>query len=325
MKHLTRALDGQNQWWKYFLVFFVALFIGQFVGAIPLVIAMVVAQVMNGGEFVKPDNNLDLTAYGIDSNLGLVLLIIPFIVSLILAILLIKSFHYRNYKDVINGGFGFRWNRFWTGVIVWGAIALVLLLAELVLNPGNLELQFNPAAFIPLVIISLLLIPIQSGTEEFLFRGYLAQGVAAWTRKPWLVILIPSLFFALVHAMNPEVKEYGFWIMMPNYLVFGIVFAIMAYLDDGIELAIGTHAVNNCFSSIFVTSKSSALQTSALFYQEEINPANEFVVLVISAAIMLMIYTMIFKWDYRVLTQKIEKIETKKDTTVPGVGATVSE
>ncbi|WP_319480082.1 CPBP family intramembrane glutamic endopeptidase [uncultured Draconibacterium sp.] len=306
MKHLTRAFDGQNEWWKYLVVILVALFVGQIVGAIPLVIAMGVGVAMNGGEIAETDNMMDLSAYGIDPNLGLALMVIPFIVTLVLAIVLIKSFHQRTSKDVVNGGRPFRWNRFWLGVSIWGAMILVFFFAQLLISPEELEFRFDPAAFIPLVFVAVLLIPIQSGTEEFIFRGYLAQGVAVWTKNRWAVILIPSVLFALLHGMNPEVKEHGFWMMMPSYFVFGVAFAITAVLDDGIELAIGIHAVNNTLGALLVTSKESAIQVPSLFFQQETDPVKESLALVLSSVVLLVILKQILQWDFSVLWKKIE-------------------
>ncbi|HYQ58509.1 MAG TPA: CPBP family intramembrane glutamic endopeptidase [Draconibacterium sp.] len=306
MKHLTRAFDGQNQWWKFLVVILVAWIVGQIVGAIPLLVVMTKFVAANGGVASKPENVMDLSAYGIDPNVGLVLLIIPFIVILLMAIVLIKSLHKRSAKDVINGGVSFRWKRFWLGVVVWGLIMLVLFFAQLFISPEELEFRFDPAAFIPLVFVAVLLIPIQSGTEEFIFRGYLAQGVAGWTKHVWAVILIPSVLFALMHGLNPEVKEHGFWMMMPSYFVFGVAFAIAAVLDDGIELAIGIHAINNTLGALLVTSKESALQVPSLFYQQETDPVGESITLIISSVIMLIIFKLILKWNFSIIWKKIE-------------------
>lgn len=306
MKHLSRAFDGQNQWWKYLVVMVVAVIVGQIIGAIPLIVVMGVSIAMNGGQVATPENPMDLAAYGINPSLGLALMVIPFIVTLVLAIVLIKSFHQRTSKDVVNGGRAFRWNRFWLGAGVWGVIMLILFFVQFILNPGELEFRFDPVSFIPLVIVAVLLIPIQSGTEEFIFRGYLAQGVAGWTKRAWAAILIPSVLFAVMHGLNPEVKAHGFWMMMPSYFVFGLAFGITAVLDDGIELAIGIHAINNTLGALLVTSKDSALQVPSLFFQQETDPVKESLVLVVSSVVLLVILKQILNWDFSILWKKIE-------------------
>lgn len=304
MKHLVRAIDGENQWWKYVVVLFIALIIGQMVGAIPLVVAIAVAAAMNGGEIIVSQNNMDFAAYGIDPSLGLALMVIPFIVTLILAVLLVKYFHKRSLKDVVNGGRKFRWKRFWTGVSVWGGLIVLITVVGIFMEPENYEFRFDPVSLIPLVVVALIFLPIQSGTEEYIFRGYLAQGFAAWTKRPWLVILIPSLLFALMHGVNPEVKEHGFWVMMPHYFTMAVTFAIMAYLDDGIELAIGVHAVNNCLGAILITSKESIIQTPALFLQKEVDPPAEYWGLLFSMFVMVTVFAHIYRWNIRLLWRR---------------------
>jgi len=309
MKFLERAFDNENQIWKYILVIIIGFFLGQMVGGIPLFIVMVVKMTQIGDDFQMPENVANFSAIGIDPNVGLVLMVIPFITSLIIGILLVKGFHRRNYKDVINGGRSIRWNRFWLGVIVWGALAGGYMLIDFLINPANFEVQFNAASFIPLVLISVLLIPIQSGTEEFFFRGYLMQGIAAHTKSSWLAVLIPALIFALIHSFNPEVKEFGFWTTMPGYITFGLVFGIASVLDDGIEVAIGAHSINNVLSSIFVTSKSSAIQTPALLFQKEVEPQKENLILLILSVLFIMILTYKNQWKLQTLFKPLQKPE----------------
>ena len=63
--------------------------------------------------------------------------------------------------------------------------------------------------------------------------------------------------------------------MMPQYVLFGLIFGIITVLDDGIEAAIGAHAANNIFLCIMVTNDSSALQTPAVYEQHNIYPWTE--------------------------------------------------
>lgn len=307
MKHLERALDGQNQWWKYLLIFVIAFIGGQFIGSIPMAVVMVFKMITSGEPVVPAENNMDLSVFGIGSNLGLVLMIIPFIVSLVLGILMIDSFHKRKLPDVINGGREIRWSRGLSGFLLWIGLMAVLLYVDVTRDPENFSFQFNPAAFIPLIIISVLLIPLQAGTEEFFMRGYLAQGIAGWTRNRIWVILIPSILFALMHAFNPEVKALGFWIAMPQYVIFGVFFGIVCVLDDGLEMAIGVHAANNIFSSIFITHKDYAIQTSALFELKEMQPIKETIALSILAVVFIVIMAVRYKWNFNILGTKISR------------------
>ena len=122
------------------------------------------------------------------------------------------------------------------------------------------------------------------------------QGFAALIRNRWFPVIMTSILFGLMHALNPEVKEFGFFTMMPQYIVFGLIFGIVTILDDGIEASMGAHAANNIFLVIMVTHKSSAIKTPALYEQINVFPWIEFTGLVISGIIFILILKVLFGW-----------------------------
>ena len=307
MKHLERALDGQNQFWKYLLNFAAGFAASNIIGIILLVSVMAYKTATSGGSITPNSHNaMDLTVYGISQNQGFILLMIPFILAFITTIILFKPFHKRLVSEVINGTKQIRWKRYFMGMGVWLIICLLYLGIDYALNSTNYKLQFDAAKFIPLVLLSLLFIPIQTAYEELLFRGYFTQGIAAWTKNRWVALIIPALLFGLMHSFNPEVKEYGFWVVMPQYVIFGLLFGLMTILDDGIELAMGAHAANNIFSCLFVTNAASALQTPAVFNQLNINPNKETLMLTIMGILFIIIFSRLYKWNFAVLNKKIE-------------------
>lgn len=308
MKHLERALDGQNQFWKY-LLNTVGVFIGaQTVGALPLMAVIAIKVAQSGGSITpNPANPADFSAYGISQNLAFVLMMLPFVVSLIVTILLFKPLHKRSLSEVINGTKQIRWKRYFTAFGVWFAITAIYFAIDYMLSPEVYKLQFDASKFIPLLLLSLLLIPIQATYEELVLRGYITQGIAAGTKNRWLAIIIPALLFGLLHSFNPEVKEYGFWVAMPQYVFFGLLFGFITIMDDGIELAMGAHTANNIFLCLFITNKSSALQTPAIFEQTTINPNKETIILVIIGSVAVWIFSKIYNWKFSVLNTKVEK------------------
>ena len=307
MKHLERALDNQNQLWKYIVNFLIAFVGGSIVGSIPLFIVLISKTIESGGAIApNPNNAADLTVYGISSNVSLILIMLPFLVGLIASALMLKPLHKRTFAEVVNGTKTIRWNHLFIGFGIWFAIYALYFLISYSLEPTNFVLQTQWETFLPLVFISFLLIPFQTALEEFMFRGYLAQGIGAWTRNRWLVIIIPSLLFGLMHIANPEVKEYGFWNVMPQYVFMGLMFGLITVFDDGIETSIGIHAANNIFSSLFITSKASVLQTAAVFEQQKINIHDDTLSLLILGVFSVIILKYIYKWDFKVLGKKIE-------------------
>ena len=149
------------------------------------------------------------------------------------------------------------------------------------------------------------MIPIQSSCEEFVFRGYLAQGVASWTGSRLWALLIPSVLFALLHSANPEVTKYGFGVMMANYFLIGLTFGLISLLDDGIELAMGAHSINNILGSMLMTYEGSALRTDALFKVKIINPGEDLFIAVISNIVFIGILAFIYKWKFGILTRRV--------------------
>jgi len=309
MQFLQRAFDQQNQFWKYLIVFVAALFGGQILGSIPFLSVLFYKIIQSKGTIaINPKNFMDFSNFGLSKNLTLFLFLFVFVVILIVAVLLIKALHKRSFAETVNGAKKIRINRCLTGAAVWGIIMVIFFFGDFFLNPGNFRLQFEISAFIPLLFIALLLIPVQTTTEELLFRGYLTQGLAGWTNNRWIAILVPGFLFGLMHSMNPEVKEFGFWITMPQYIFFGLLWGLIAVLDDGIELAIGMHAANNLFGSLFITHSASSLQTNAIFEQLHIMPEKELITLIIAGSIALAFFAWKYKWNFKILNQKIIKV-----------------
>jgi hypothetical protein len=248
----------------------------------------------------------DFELMGIDLNLGLALLVFPFILSFFTMVWIMKPLHNRSFGSVVNGGRRVRWGRMLFSAFVWIAMAAIWLLYSVRTDPGNFTLNNTSGSLLILAVLSVFLIPFQAAFEEVLFRGYLMQGFALLARNRWVPIAVTSLLFGLMHALNPEVKEYGFLTMIPQYMFFGLVFAVLTMLDDGIEIAIGAHAANNVFLSVLLTHKDSALQTPALYEQMEIYPWNDFAGLVIMSVIFVGIMAIVYKWkDIRKLYAKI--------------------
>lgn len=309
MQYLECVLKGPNQWWKYILVPFLTFLAQGILGMIPLFVVIGIAKVMNDGtgDF---SNMLDFKAQGIDLSLGLALLIVSFAIGLWALKAIVKFFHNRTLSEQINGTKKIRWDRFFYAAAIWGGLMLVNLLVEYSLAPEEFQINFDPITFIPLVLVALLLIPFQTTFEEVLFRGYLAQGVARWTKNRWMVAILPAIAFGLMHASNPEVKEYGFIVMMPHYIIFGIVFGLMAVLDDGIETAMGAHAANNAFIAIFTTTKSAAFQTNALFEVKDAAPTlSDLFLFIFMGAILIFILAKKYNWNFSVMNQRVEGVK----------------
>jgi uncharacterized protein len=306
MNHLESAFKGKNSFWRYIVMIVTVLLVSNTIGSIPLFIGYGIKAAADPGiaARIAADPSGIMSALGFDSNVGLLLMLFPFVTGLLAFILLIKPLNGRTIKQVINGTGSIRWGRFFISGLVWAILSGLYLIVYVDIDPSNFTLNNTSVTLIYLTIISILFIPFQAAFEEVLFRGYLMQGFAVILKNRWFPLIMTSVLFALMHALNPEVKEFGFINMMPQYLLFGLVFGFATIMDDGIEAAMGAHSANNIFLCIFVTNSSSALQTSALYVQKEIFPWTEFTGLLIASIIYILVLKLIYKWKFSILTSR---------------------
>ncbi len=288
-------------------MFALILVISNTIGALPLLIAGLAKSTTNPDIFARlAANPNDLGALGLDPVFGLALMLFPFIAGLAAFIVLVKPLNSRTIKLTINGTGRIRWKRFIISALVWFIISAVYFFVYLKVEPSNFVINNRTISLLSLSLVSLVLIPFQATFEEVLFRGYLMQGFSTLIRNRWFPLLMTSILFALMHAFNPEVNEYGFLVMMPQYLTFGLIFGIITILDDGIEASMGAHSANNIFLCVMVTAKSSALQTPALYQQLNVFPWTEFAGLIVSGIVFILILKKLFGWkDFSVLFRKI--------------------
>ncbi|MDR2407726.1 MAG: CPBP family intramembrane metalloprotease [Bacteroidales bacterium] len=310
MYFLESILGKDNSFWKYVIVFIGAFLVMNTIGAIPLLI-VVLGRFMENGNAMPMEqlSMMNFLSENISQNLFLFLMLIPHVVGLFTVYLLIKLLHKRTFSETVNGTGKIRWRRIFTGFSVWFLLMFIYLAISCIIDPDNFIFQFNITTFIPLFFIVIIIIPLQTTFEELLFRGYLAQGIGAWTKNRWAVIVIPSILFGLMHILNPEVSAYGVWETMPHYILFGLIFGVASILDDGIELAMGMHAANNIFGCLFVSSEHSALQTPAIFKQQFMNIQMETVVLLITGLLVLFFFSRKYKWRLSIMNKKIKPLE----------------
>jgi membrane protease YdiL (CAAX protease family) len=93
-----------------------------------------------------------------------------------------------------------------------------------------------------LLMVVVLTTPLQSAAEEYLFRGYLSQAIAAWIgpERAGAVVaaVVTAALFSAAHA-PPD---------LPTFLdrfAFGLAASAVVWLTGGLEAAIVLHAVNN--------------------------------------------------------------------------------
>jgi membrane protease YdiL (CAAX protease family) len=308
MNHLEASFSGRNTLWRYGLMILLIFAATNTLGSLPFLIVSLIKSSPDPDTLSKISSDPNfLTNMGINENLLLVLLLFPFNIGLVAFAFLVKPLHSRNFMGIISGNGKIRWRHFFASGSVWMILMVIYLFVYVGIDPSNFTVNNKSSSLIVLSLISFLLIPFQAAFEEVIFRGYLMQGFGLLVRNRLFPLAATSVLFALMHSLNPEVKEFGFLSVMPQYLTFGLIFGIITILDDGIEAALGAHAANNIFLCIMVTNESSALQTQALYEQHNYHPWIEWGGLFVSGIILVLILKKIFGWEsYSVLYSKIE-------------------
>lgn len=279
------------------------------IGALPLLLAIGIKAVSDPDVITEISADpSSLAPLGLDQNVNLILTVFPFIIGILAFFVLIKPLNNRTLKSVINGTSSFRWNRFISSALIWLTLSAIYLFVCIKTNPSNFSLNNATITLLPLIIVAFVLIPFQASFEEILFRGYLMQGFTVLLKNRIFSLVITSVLFGLMHGLNPEVETFGFWTMMPQYILFGLIFGIITVLDDGIEAAMGAHTANNIFLIVMNTNESSALQSDALFRQHNIYPWTEFTALLIMGILVIAIMKILFRWKtFPALFTRVEK------------------
>lgn len=268
--YLEVARTGKNDWWRYLLSFPGILGTWLIVGSIPVI--LLVFYVMADSD---PATGFTETGFtGIHVLLDFTVTMLTFFPFIAATLLAVRFIHARSLRTLVTGWERIRWNRIFEGGLVWFGLAAVIAVVEAALHPGRYVLTFQPLTLAVYAIFALILIPIQTSAEELFFRGYLLQWMGLLLKNKWLLALINGALFFLPHAANPEMSSSSNAILMGlGYFAFGFFAALITVEDNGMELALGMHASNNLFASIFANYNVSALPSPALFTVQELDAA----------------------------------------------------
>lgn len=291
MSFLSQSNSGRNHVSSYVLTICLILLGYGFLGSLPLLIDLRLS-----GSDLSEVMSVEHMSRIIGKNRLLVHLLLPFVFIFAALYIGITQFHKRKFLSVLTSSTNFRWKRFFTSFSIWWGVLSIFLFIEF-FTGTELKLNFQFEKFIPLVLISFVLIPIQTSAEEILFRGYLAQSLYRKIGSYFHVILITSSFFALMHAFNPEVATLGFGILS-YYFLTGVFLAVMTTMDEGMELSMGYHAANNVFTAIMITNNWQAFQTDAVFLDTS-TPTfglDSIITLLVIQPTMLLLFSRIYKW-----------------------------
>ena len=114
-------------------------------------------------------------------------------VPVLLLSLAVPILYGRRVLTLMTSASKFRFTIFFIGVGVWGVLLIISAAISWALDPTSFTWSFNASAFVPLLAISIVVIPIQVASEELLYRGVIPQALGRAFRSDMLVIAIATL------------------------------------------------------------------------------------------------------------------------------------
>lgn len=290
---IEQGIKKSNEFWKYILgsIFIIA---ASTVGQIPLGLAVAYKTLKSHHIPANTSEALKL----LDSNLSLFLMMLTFVFGFIGLFFVVKFLHKQTLLSVTTSRMKVDWSRVFYAFGIWMLFTIGSTIVVYYYNPGSLVWNFKPVPFAILFIIATLLIPIQTSTEEYIFRGYLMQGFANLSKNKWFPLIMTSLIFGSMHILNPEVDKMGYWVLV-YYIGTGLFLGVLALMDEGLELSLGFHAANNLITALLVTSDWTALQTNSL-YKDVSKPGGLweiFIPVFVIYPIILIIFSKKYQWS----------------------------
>lgn len=297
--YIERAFKSLHEWWRY-LVGVLLIFIATQIGSIPLVFAVAMKIFSDGGDINSiTDQNVLMTT--LDSNFTLFLMLLAYAIGLFAIFLVIRFLHKQSMVALTTSRKKIDWERIFFGFGLIAITMIIITALDYYNNPENFVLQFNLVPFLILTAVAIVMIPLQTSFEEYLFRGYLMQGLGVLSKTRWLPLLLTSVVFGTLHFANPEVDKLGS-IIMVFYIGTGFFLGIMTIMDEGLELALGFHAGNNLITALLVTADWTVFKTDSIL-KDISEPSAGFDVLtpvLIIYPIFLLIMARRYKWsDWR--------------------------
>ncbi len=245
-------------------------------------------------------------------NIAFVLLVAPLSFACLLVFFWVKFVHQQSIRSLTTSRAKVDWKRILFSFILWSLITIVTTLIAYYFQPEDFVINFQLQPFLVFLVLAVILIPLQTSFEEYLFRGYIMQGLGVVTKSRLIPFVTTSVLFGLMHIANPEVEKMGN-IVLVYYIGTGFFLGILTLMDEGLELALGFHAANNLIGALLITSDWSAFQTHSIF-KDVSNPTAGFDIILpifIVFPLLLFIFSRKYKWHSwkEKLTGKLTEVE----------------
>lgn len=222
---------------------------------------------------------------------------LPFLLGLLTILFCSRLIFKRSFRTFLTARPRFDFTRFFFSFGLWSILMSVSFFITFIDYSHQIYWNFQSDHFFYLLLLAFILVPIQTGFEEILFRGFLLQLFGKVTQKGIYLVLINGLLFGLLHLMNPEIDKLGSF-AVGYYIISGIFTALITVMDNGLELSWGFHLANNLFGIIIVTNQWQVIQTDALFM--DMSPPvlgwDMYVTMFLFYPLMIFVFCLVYRW-----------------------------
>ncbi len=290
---IAQAFKYYHDFWRY-LIGSLIVIIASFIGQVPFMIAVFAELGLQKLQSGVSEQQMMTT---LEPNLNLFLLLLSFVFAMAGIVLVIKFLHKQPFKKLTTSRKKVDWKRILFSFTLMAVFVVASTYYDYYTNPESYVINFKPVPFAILCVIAIIMVPIQTSVEEYIFRGYLMQGFGTLAKNKWFPLLLTSLIFGGLHFFNPEVGKLGN-IVMIYYIGTGLFLGIITLMDEGMELALGFHAANNLIAALLVTADWTVFQTESIL-KDISEPSTGLQVILpvfIIYPIFLIIFTKVYKW-----------------------------
>lgn len=232
---LAYAARGRNAWWSYLLSALLA-------SILTVALGVAVAFGLSLAGLLPPDIAVQMQAPS-DPPVFFGAIAITFGLILVGWWAAVRLAQAKRFGDVAGR---WSWSGFAKGAAVWVVVLAAATFVDFLLAPSGFKVSLGPGT-LPLAGAALVGLAVQTFAEEWIFRGWLTQGLLLATRNTAAAAVLSGLMFGALHIPNG-------WPQALGATVFGVATALVAIRLGGIAFTYGVHLVNNLFGAVIVVS-----------------------------------------------------------------------
>jgi membrane protease YdiL (CAAX protease family) len=183
-----------------------------------------------------------------------------YVIGILFIFMTIRFIHKRRLTQIITHRLTIDYDRMIYAIKIGFIIYGIDLFASFFMGYPPVLNEFSFPRYITFFLFAIILTPIQASMEEIFFRGYILQGTGLVTTSIPILSIINGVLFIVWHIGNP-----GFIDAIPFYFFFGVLTTYITIKDNGIELAMGLHSINNLFVFLIISPGLESWDNLAIF------------------------------------------------------------